>query len=187
MKKKKLIIFIPMIISLVVACYVTFVVVEHKILYHYFVVEKGKVYRSGTLSPLGLKWAKNKSGFKTIINVRSVKENALLWHQQELDFANKNNVKLIDIPIQPDSLPEKKKIQEFLKVMKNKDNYPVLIHCNQGVIRTSMMVYIYKVAIKGEQNKEAFRQLKFFGHSIDKSERTFIKDFLLQFDKKQFE
>ena len=40
---------------------------------------------------------------------------------------------------------------------------------------------------KRHRQKEAFSQLEFFGRSMDEPERKFIKDYLLQFDKKKFD
>ena len=184
MKKKKLLLSLIAFIVIGVSLAFAYFVVEHQILYHYAVVDTGKVYRSGTLSVIGLKWAKNRSGFKTIINVRSEKENAQPWHQKEADFAKENNVNLVDIPMQADTPPGPEEIRKFLKIVNNPENLPVIIHCHQGVTRTAMMVAVYEIAVQKKANKLVYDTIETFQHSFDKTDKQEVKNFILTFNKK---
>ena len=179
MKNKKLLLSLIVIFIIGVSLTITYFVVQHKILYHLAVVEDGKLYRSGTLSSLGLKWAKGITGFKTIINVRSEKENRKSWHQKEAEFARGNNVKLIDIPMQTDTPPTTEQINQFKKIVNNPENLPVIIHCHQGVTRTAMMVAVYEVAVRGKDNKKVYETIETFNHSFDKPDKKEVKNFIL--------
>lgn len=183
MKRKKLLIAVLTLIIIGLSLIICFLVAQHKILYHYAVVDAGKVYRSGTLSELGLKWAKQRSGFKTIINVRSEKENAKPWHQKEAAFAKKNQVRLIDIPLQSDTPPSAEQIKKFLKIVRNPENLPVIIHCHQGVTRTAMMVAVYEIAVLGKDNKQVYKSIETFHHSFDKADKSKVRKFILTFGK----
>ena len=179
MKKK---IWVWVTISAVILPVTTYFIARHKVLYHFAVVDEGKVYRSGTLSELGLRWAKDISGFKTIVNLRSKEENKLPWHQCEVVFAKNSQVKLIDMPMEPDTPPTPAQCKRFLDIFKSPDNLPVIIHCHQGVVRTAMMVAVYKIGASHEKNDSVFSIMETFGHNLEKPSRKNVKNFILQYD-----
>ena len=48
-----------------------------------------------------------------------------------------------------------KNLDVFFKIMDNKDNYPVLIHCFHGIGRAQMYSAIYRIEYEGFTNEEA--------------------------------
>ena len=181
MKKKQWFILIGIMVTALVAGSIAYLIVQHKVLYHFAVVEKGKVYRSGTLSVNGLKWAHARSGFKTIVNLRTNKENLQDWYKKEEDFARKNGIKLVDIPMSRDTPPTPEQIEHFLKIARNPENLPLIIHCHQGVTRTAMMVAVYEIAVQGKKNEDVYKKMEMFNHSFDKPGKKAVKDFILTF------
>ena len=181
MKKKNLFIISTGIFVLLISILIAYFVAQYQILYHFAVVDEGKLYRSGTLSETGLKWAHAKTNFKTIINLRSEKENMEDWYRQELEFAQKNGVKLVDFPMERGCTPSSEQVEAFIDIVSNADNLPVIIH-HQGVTRTAIMVAIYEMVIKKNKNKSAIlKNMPLFGRTYDSKGGKIIKDFILDF------
>src|SRR5262249_41774205 len=81
------------------------------------------------------------NGFRTVLNLRTDKEGVDLNHEREL--IEKAGMKYINIPV-VSSDPKAEQVDEFLKVVKDKANYPVLIHC-AGANRVGAFWMIYRV------------------------------------------
>ena len=153
---------------------------SHKTLYHFREVDPGRLYRSGTLSERGLKRVARLTGIKTIVNLRAEREYAEDggWHDREKSFAMRNDIMLVDIPMEPDTPPTQEQMRKFLDLATSDERTPVLVHCAQGVVRTGMMVAAYEVAVKGQESAKVLERLDWFGHSLDK--RPQVRDFILR-------
>jgi tyrosine-protein phosphatase SIW14 len=157
-----------------------YTVYQQTVLYHFKPVDPGRLYRSGTLSWKGLEKAHRMVGIKTIINLRSESEMSEgSWYQIEKKFAIEMGINLVNIPLRPDTPPEPDQTKQFLDIVTNPAMLPVLIHCEKGVMRTSMMVAVYKVAVLKEPNSRVLEDLPMFGHSLDK--RPAVKKFILSY------
>ncbi len=179
--KKILIAFIILII-LTAGGTTAYFVDRHKTIYHFETVDEGKVYRSGCLTERGLRWAYRLTGFKTIINLRSVAErDEGKWYNTEKDFAKSRGINIVDIPMLPDTPPDEAQVKHFLLVITNPEMLPALIHCQAGVIRTGMMVAVYKISVLKEDNEKVLRDLPMYGHKFEN--RLAVKDFILNYDK----
>jgi protein tyrosine/serine phosphatase len=157
-----------------------YAVEQHRTLYHFEPVDPGKLYRSGTLSRRGLEKVHSLTGIKTIINLRSEPEkNQGSWYATEKDFASASDITLIDLPMLPDVPPDSEQIRQFLQIVTHPGRLPALVHCEMGVIRTGMMVAVYRIALLEEDNEEVLRRLPLFGHTLDN--RPAVREFILHF------
>jgi protein tyrosine/serine phosphatase len=153
---------------------------RHQTLYHFATVDPGKLYRSGTLSRRGLEKVHALTGFKTIINLRSAAEmNTGHWYPTEEQFALEKGIRLVSIPMSPDVPPNSDQIRQFLDVVANPAGLPALVHCEMGVVRTGMMVTVYKVAVLKEANQRVLDELPMFGHKLDA--HPSMKEFILNY------
>lgn len=175
-KKRSYIVSSIALISIVVGCAVFW----HKTLYHFKTVVPGRVYRSGTMSDTGLKIAHQMYGIKTIINLRSEGEMKRDWYTREKKFAELNHITLVDIPMLPDTPPAEAQIEHFLRIVNDTDMLPVLIHCQAGIIRTGMMVAVYRIGVLKEPNAKVMADLPWFGRTFEN--RPAVKDFILGYN-----
>ncbi len=159
---------------------------RHKVYYHFKVVVPGEIYRSGTLGSVGLFLVRHKYKIKTIINLRTEKEAKLGdWYEKETLFCKQNNVSLVNIPMEFDTPPDAEQIQAFLDIVMEPACYPVLVHCEAGVIRTGMMVAVFLKQRFGTSNEEIIKELPLFGHHWDTKRRKArgVEDFLLNYGR----
>lgn len=100
-------------------------------------VIEGRIYRSGQLSENTLKNLIIEKNIKTILNLRGEGDN-LEWYMREKEITEEANVKLYDVGISPDKLPECRKLNDILDILSTSER-PMLVHCNRGVDRTGMV------------------------------------------------
>lgn len=157
-------------------------VFHHKTFYHFGTVERGILYRSGMLNTTALTGLRHAYGINTIINLiseREKTENNLA--AMEAQFCRNHDMKLVNIPMHCDTPPNAEQIARFLDIVTNPANQPVLMHCEQGVIRTGMMVAVYRKHLHNIPNEQIMAELPLFGHSIDGEARQPVRDFILNY------
>jgi protein tyrosine/serine phosphatase len=71
-------------------------------------------------------------------------------------------------------------IEEFLALMDDPANYPVLIHCKAGLHRTGCMVAVYRMEYQGWSPQEALRELKAngFGEWVSDASNDYIVQYV---------
>jgi tyrosine-protein phosphatase SIW14 len=154
-------------------------------------VVPGKVYRSGQMTEPGFRAAVERHGFRTIINLQDDNTDPDIARGYftgatvpESDLCKQMGVRYVLIA--PDlvnrrKVPEirPKAIEEFLEVMDNEENYPVLIHCKAGLHRTGCMVAIYRMEYQGWTMEQALTELK--GHGFGEFVSTKANDYIYQY------
>jgi tyrosine-protein phosphatase SIW14 len=159
------------------------------------VVVPGRVYRSGQMTAAGLRDAVRELKIRTVINLqddapdpdldlhywtrRTVKESALC-EQLGVNF----------VPIGPDLLVRRRipqerprAIDEFLAVMDDERNYPVLFHCKAGLHRTGCLAAVYRMEYQGWSRDAAWRELRAhgFGEWVSTASNDYITQYVLTF------
>lgn len=88
-----------------------------------------------------------KLGIKSVVNLRSESEDP------KLDWAKQYWIKTRAFALTAEQ------IQEFLDIVSDPANQPVLVHCRYGADRTGAMVAAYRVRIQGWSNADAVKEM----------------------------
>jgi len=126
------------------------------------------LFRSGQITEEGVDGLK-KLGIKTVINLRT-------FHSDR-DILQNSGINYMHIYEQAWNIEEKDVI-DFLKIVNNKDNWPILVHCFHGADRTGTMSAIYRIIYDKWTKEEAIDEMVNGGfgfHSIFSNLITFIK------------
>ena len=107
------------------------------------------LYRCGQPSQLGMENLK-KSGFKTILNLRS-------FHSDR-DEVGETGLACEHIPMKAWH-PEEDDMVRFLRIVTDPKRAPVLVHCQHGSDRTGTMIAVYRIAVQGWTKAEAIREM----------------------------
>ena len=134
--------------------------------YHFNEVAEAVLYRSGTLRPHNLEKVLDEYGIRTVLNVRSEKENGDAWHAQEARICRARNVRLVDMPLAYGTPPTPEQISRFLELVRDEQKSPVLVHCEHGVVRTGMIVAVYEMEQRRKGNEKTLEELRMFGHDL---------------------
>jgi tyrosine-protein phosphatase SIW14 len=146
---------------------------------HFAVVEDGVLYRSALLTPGNLNKVLDRYGIKTVVDLSvylDPKREDL--HQQEARRCREKGVVWIPLSMPVEKPPTGEQISQWLDLLKNPENHPILVHCTHGVVRTGMMVAIYEMELKKEDNRQVFSRLPTFGHEWEEE----IREFILNYD-----
>jgi protein tyrosine phosphatase (PTP) superfamily phosphohydrolase (DUF442 family) len=158
-------------------------------------VDPGRFYRCGQLTAEGFAEVKERFGIKTVLNVqddypdpdvarsfwdwRTVKESALCERlgMRYVIIAPD----LVPRQLVPDKRPAA--VEQFLALMDDESNYPVLIHCRAGLHRTGVLSAVYRMEYQGWSPAAAYRELKAhgFGPFACTSANDYVQQYVLTY------
>jgi protein tyrosine phosphatase (PTP) superfamily phosphohydrolase (DUF442 family) len=162
------------------------------------VVVPGRFYRSGQLTAEGFADAFNRLGIRTVINVQDD------FPDPDLDeaFFNSRTVRESEwcarhgvryVALAPDLISRRKVgtehpavINDFLRIMDDESNYPVLIHCRAGLHRTGILCAVYRMEYEGWSAADAFAELKAhgFGEWVCTSANDYVQQYVLTYRRR---
>jgi tyrosine-protein phosphatase SIW14 len=159
-------------------------------------VEPNQVYRSGQMTAEGFAEAVRELHIRTIINLQDdfpdpdIETSFLSGHSiKESELCGRLKVKFV--AISPDLVSRRQvgqrrpeAIEQFLAVMDDKSNYPVLMHCRAGLNRTGMMVALYRMEYDGWSSQHALQEALYngFGRTTGTSANDYIKQYVLTYE-----
>ncbi|MCE9565895.1 MAG: dual specificity protein phosphatase family protein [Planctomycetes bacterium] len=161
-----------------------------------------RFYRSGQMTAAGLREIVAKNGIKTVINLQHEEPDPMLLDRwmgsgvvRESELCHDLGVKylLLTPDVIPKNLPKDQVppvVDEFLSILDNEANYPVLIHCKAGLHRTGRLTAIYRMEYHGWSQGEALRELRangygnFMASEADEFIIQFIKNYKPRKDRK---
>lgn len=103
-------------------------------------VKPGVLYRSGQLSTAQLREAIDRYGIRTVVNFQ-VRDRTLV---EEEALVQGMGLKFVNLPMPGDGFGEESQFREFLALVDDPENRPVLIHCAAGTCRTGAAVALYR-------------------------------------------
>ncbi len=158
-------------------------------------ISKDKVYKSALIDPAKIESFLIKNNIKTVINLldpgvqdalNPAKQGEIDAEDKAINEVNKKhnlNIKHINIP--SPQVPTKKTLNAFYKVLDDKANYPVLIHCYHGTGRAQIYSQIYRIEYENWNNADARAKTRFivegFGYRSSFSDGKSKGDFLMNY------
>ena len=188
--KKKIIIAIVGIVLIGVGKYVYDMNINH----NFETITEGKVYKSGVIPPNEIADYVKKYKIKSIIDLRFPGTGDEVNNPEipvELIAEKKAAAKIEGLNyfnIGSDQVPKPENLEAFFKVMDNKANYPVLIHCFHGVGRAEMYSAIYRIEYENWDRDEARKETrfltKFSSFDLGKPKGDFLHNYVKREDRR---
>lgn len=153
--------------------------------YHFQAVAPGVLYRDGLRNIREFNNAVTSARVKSVVSLLDGQEYQKAPFNQEWEYLNRANVKMISIPVTLGGYPTTADVQKFLTEIEKRHRQPMLIHCAQGIRRTGMMVAAYQMSIMKWDKERTKAAIQAYGHS----ERTIgdIKKFIDVYDPEKRE
>jgi tyrosine-protein phosphatase SIW14 len=147
--------------------------------YHYAAVQPGVLYRCGNRGIAEFSNAVGRIHPKTVVSLiddRELNDPLKPQFRGEANYLANHHIRQVRIPVPLGGWPDSDDIQQFLAIVADPANQPVLIHCAQGVRRTGMFVAAYQESTMGYDPSQAKAAIRSFGHSDSTMEdiRRFI-------------
>jgi protein tyrosine/serine phosphatase len=120
-------------------------------------------------------------GVKTVIDLQRDGE------AQEREMVEAKGMKFYRIGMSDKSQPSAEQAELFLKIVNDRENQPVFLHCRGGRHRTGAMTAIYRITHDGWTADQAFQEMKQYdfeygmGHGALKH---YVYDFYSHVDRK---
>jgi protein tyrosine/serine phosphatase len=108
------------------------------------------LYRSEQPTSEGMKTLKEKIGIKTVINLR-------VFHSDS-DEVSGTGLLNEELSVKTWHI-ENEDVIRVLKLIRNKENGPFLIHCEHGADRTGLMSAMYRIVEQGWTKDEAIQEM----------------------------
>jgi protein-tyrosine phosphatase len=154
-------------------------------------VTPGRFYRSGQMTESGLRDVIERFHIKTVINLQHEAQDPLLvkyWLGKgtikESELCQQLGVRYVLLT--PDLLPPDNRLDqqppavaEFLNILDDESNYPILLHCKAGLHRTGRLTAIYRMEFEGWTAGEALRELRANGYGYTAASEA--DEFIIQF------
>jgi protein tyrosine/serine phosphatase len=136
------------------------------------VVREGVLYRSGQMTPSGLRRMVDDYGIRTVVSLRdSYTPGGLAPDRDEEKFCKRLGLNYHRITPRRwegrngEPAPVEEGVQKFIAIMADARNYPVLVHCFGGVHRAGAYSAIYRMEFEGWSNEQAIEELKASGYT----------------------
>ncbi|MFL5340012.1 MAG: tyrosine-protein phosphatase [Gemmataceae bacterium] len=122
-------------------------------------VQPARVFRSSQMSPEHLKDTIDRRHIRTVVNLRGTCMDQV-WYDSESRVTHDANIAQEDVCLSATRLPSPTELRRLLEVLDGTE-YPILIHCRQGVDRTGLTAAMVKLLEPGSSLPAARRQLAF--------------------------
>jgi tyrosine-protein phosphatase SIW14 len=163
------------------------------------VVAPGKFYRSGQMTVDGFVDAVHALGIRTVLNVQNEIPDPDLRRSfldgrttSECELCRQLGVHYILLEpdlVLPSTVPPNrpKVIDQYLDILDDPANYPVLIHCKAGLHRTGVLVALYRMEYEGWNYTMAMDELKEngFGEMAATSANDYITQYILTYKPRE--
>jgi protein tyrosine/serine phosphatase len=144
-------------------------------------ISPGVLYTSA--QPRGMDYTRllYKYHISTIVNLRSPTEHREQnWYSEEMTWVHSNGVKYVEMPLDrnvdnPAHFPDANMQNQFLAIMADKENLPVLIHDGKGESRVAMLAAVWLAKSQRYSAEQILAEtVKIKGSPLVESEKTFI-------------
>lgn len=155
--KKKIGFLVVVMVLIGVGKYVYDMNINH----NFETITENKVYKSGVIPPDEIADYVKKYNIKSIVDLRFPGTGDDVNNPEipaELTAEKDAVAKIPGVNYfnnGSDQVPKQKNLDTFYKIMDDKDNYPVLIHCYHGVGRAEMYAALYKIEYENMDRDEA--------------------------------
>lgn len=158
-------------------------------------VADGKLYRSGQMTAAGFEEAIRTLGIRTVLNLQNDIPDPDLRRSfldgrtvKERELCRRMGVRYVLLEpdlVSPSTVPPNRPraIDEFLALLDDSDNFPILLHCKAGLHRTGVLAAVYRMEYDGWPASVALRELKAngFGEHAATAANQYIAQYVLTY------
>jgi hypothetical protein len=130
---------------------------------HVAVHEPGMVYRSAWVEPDVMSELIDKWQIRSVVNLCAPGEMGEHRWAVERETVRNAGARLLELPMPNTVDPNDPGIAPHLAALSDPNNYPMLVHCQHGVTRTSKLLAIYDMCFRGMTCDQSLSKQPLFG------------------------
>ncbi len=157
---------------------------QHKRYRHFAVHDPGRVYRSAWLEADVIEELIRRYQLRTVLNLCRPGEMGEQRWVEEREAARRAGARLIELSMPTDPDPDDPRIAEFVAILQDPETYPLLVHCQHGVLRTAKLLSIYDIVCRDRSAEDSLSVMPLFGRDDHNPK---VWQFALRFDRRQRE
>lgn len=116
---------------------------------------------------------------KTVINLRPLDEAGGGWYIEERNNAGQFNINLIHIDLGDGTIPPMGwQVEQYLSIVADPKNWPVMIHCQAGIHRTGIMAAVYRMQFQRWKPEHAISEMESHWFDWSLEDRSKVKEWL---------
>ena len=142
--------------------------------------DQGMIYRSAWLEPDAFANLIEKYQIRAVVNLCNPGEMGESRWADERKAVFNAGARLIELPIPTTIDPTEPILKEHLTILSDPNNYPMLVHCQHGVTRTSKFLSMYDIVFREMSAEESLAVQPLFGRS---DHNIHVKAFVREFEK----
>ena len=153
---------------------------QHKRYKHLATHEAGMVYRSAWLEPDVMAELIERHQIRSVVNLCAPGEMGEHRWAAERQAVKNAGGRLLELSMPNTVDVNDPGIQPHMAVLADPDNYPMLVHCQHGVTRTSKFLAMYDICMRGETAEQSLAAQPKFGrddHNVN------VRAFCLEFER----
>jgi protein tyrosine/serine phosphatase len=155
--------------------------VRHFHIKNFNVIKPGVLYTSG--QPRGMDYTRllYKYHIAAFVNLRNPDEHRdHNWYNEEIIWMKDNGVKYIELPVEKnvpsDGIPDTESCRQFLEIMSDNTNLPVLLHDGSGKKRVAYLAAVWMLKSGGFGLQETMKKAEQIQKEpLDEQEINFLK------------
>ncbi len=147
---------------------------------HFAVVEPGVLLRCGQPRLRDLETIRAQHGLRTIVCARGGTRHPLRgrWFRKQQRYAEQHGIRLMHMPFSDAQRPPNEVFDRFVACVSDPQARPVLVHCEQGLHRTGVLVAAYRIALQHWTLDAARTEMYYAGFEIQRPKRQGLLDAL---------
>lgn len=116
-------------------------------------------------------------GVQTVVNLRGEKPGAS-WFEEEREGVARIGARWVHLRTSGKSAPSPEQVEAFLDLVQDRDNWPIVLHCQGGIHRTGLWSALYRIQFQGWSSERAIEEMEdlYFDWSI--TDRDALKRWL---------
>jgi protein tyrosine phosphatase (PTP) superfamily phosphohydrolase (DUF442 family) len=152
---------------------------HHKRYKHLAVHDAGMVYRSAWLDGDVFREVIETYQIRTVVNLCEPGELGETRSADQRQAVRGSGARLIELPMPASTIdPTDPAVQNFVDLLGNPENYPLLVHCQHGVTRTAKVLTMYDILFRGMTAEQSIAAMPRFGRvAYPVTVRAFAKNF----------
>jgi len=157
---------------------------HHQRYKHFAIHEPGMMYRSAWLEPGVMSEVIEEHQFRAVVNLCEPGEMGEQRWIEERDAVTNAGSRLYELAMPMGINVDDPALEKHIEVLRNPDNYPMLVHCQHGVTRTAKFLAMYDILYRGMTGEESLVRQPLFGrddHNVNIW--AFVKNLHAKHDK----